>query len=180
MQLAESTGEQRNEWLLRTAELLGTERELLSEANRQDIAQAPEYGLTDAAVDRLRLTDERIDGMITALNEVVALPDPVRRGVRVQPTAQWPVGDPGASAVGRGVLHFRVAAQRDRRCGGAVREERQRGDPAGGQGSDPQQTRRCTPCWTGRPRIVACLAKWLNWSKPPIGPWWVSFWEWVT
>jgi len=77
LQLAESTGEQRNEWLLRTAELLGTERELLSEANRQDIAQAPEYGLTDAAVDRLRLTEERIDGMITALNEVVALPDPV-------------------------------------------------------------------------------------------------------
>lgn len=77
LQLAESTGEQRNEWLLRTAELLGTERELLSEANRQDIAQAPEYGLTDAAVDRLRLTGERIDGMITALNEVVALPDPV-------------------------------------------------------------------------------------------------------
>ena len=77
LQLAESPGEQRNEWLLRTAELLGTERESLSEANRQDIAQAAENGLTDAAVDRLRLTDERIDGMVTALNEVVALPDPV-------------------------------------------------------------------------------------------------------
>ena len=77
LQLAESTGDQRNAWLLRVAELLGAERELLSEANRQDLERAPEYGLTDAAVDRLRLTDARIDGMVTALHEVVELPDPV-------------------------------------------------------------------------------------------------------
>ena len=77
LQLAESTGDQRNAWLLRVAELLGTERESLSEANRQDIERAPEHGLTDAAVDRLRLTDARIDGMVTALHEVVELPDPV-------------------------------------------------------------------------------------------------------
>ena len=77
LRLAESTGEQRNAWLLRVAELLGTERESLSEANRQDIERAPEHGLTDAAVDRLRLTDDRIDGMVNSLHEVVALPDPV-------------------------------------------------------------------------------------------------------
>ena len=77
LQLAESTGDQRNAWLLRVAELLGTERESLSEANRQDIERAPEHGLTDAAVDRLRLTDDRIDGMVTSLHEVVELPDPV-------------------------------------------------------------------------------------------------------
>ena len=77
LQLAESTGDQRNAWLLRVAELLGAERELLSEANRQDIERAPEHGLTDAAVDRLRLTDDRIDGMVTSLHEVVELPDPV-------------------------------------------------------------------------------------------------------
>ena len=77
LQLAESTGDQRNAWLLRVAELLGTERESLSEANRQDIERASEHGLTDAAVDRLRLTDARIDGMVTALHEVVELPDPV-------------------------------------------------------------------------------------------------------
>ena len=77
LQLAESTGDQRNAWLLRVAELLATERESLSEANRQDIERAPEHGLTDAAVDRLRLTDDRIDGMVTSLHEVVELPDPV-------------------------------------------------------------------------------------------------------
>ena len=77
LQLAESTGDQRNAWLLRVAELLATERESLSEANRQDIERASEHGLTDAAVDRLRLTDARIDGMVTALHEVVELPDPV-------------------------------------------------------------------------------------------------------
>ena len=42
LQLAESTGDQRNAWLLRVAELLATERESLSEANRQDIERAPE------------------------------------------------------------------------------------------------------------------------------------------
>ena len=75
--LAESSGDARNGWLGRTAELLEAERETLAEANRQDIERAPGYGLGEAALDRLRLTDERIDGMVTALHEVVALPDPV-------------------------------------------------------------------------------------------------------
>ncbi|MEC9009517.1 MAG: aldehyde dehydrogenase family protein, partial [Planctomycetota bacterium] len=77
VRLAESTGKTRNGWLLRTAELLDSGRPALSAANQEDIQRAPGYGLTEAAVDRLRLTDERIDGMITALKEVVALPDPV-------------------------------------------------------------------------------------------------------
>ena len=49
----------------------------LTEANHLDIKAAPDFGLTDAQVDRLRLTPERIDGIATALKEVAMLVDPV-------------------------------------------------------------------------------------------------------
>jgi len=49
----------------------------LAEANRLDIAAAPSYGLSDAAVDRLRLTPQRIADMAKALGEVAALPEPI-------------------------------------------------------------------------------------------------------
>lgn len=45
--------------------------------NEQDLLKAADYGLTTAAIDRLRLTDERIAGMAQALRDVAALTDPV-------------------------------------------------------------------------------------------------------
>jgi len=77
VRLSESSGASRNGWLERTAELLDSERADLAAANRLDIERAPEFGLSDAAVDRLLLTDERVDSMVAALHDVVALPDPV-------------------------------------------------------------------------------------------------------
>jgi glutamate-5-semialdehyde dehydrogenase len=72
-----ATGAQKREWLYRSARLL-TERSLaLSEANRIDIGKAPDYGLTDAAIDRLRLTPDRIAAMAKALEEVSQLPEPI-------------------------------------------------------------------------------------------------------
>lgn len=64
-------------WLQRSAELLRQNVSLLAEANEKDLAAAPGYGLTDAAVDRLRLTPERIEGIAAALEEVALLRDPV-------------------------------------------------------------------------------------------------------
>lgn len=46
-------------------------------ANEKDIAAAPDYGLTDAQIDRLVLNAERIDGIAGALEEIAMLPDPV-------------------------------------------------------------------------------------------------------
>jgi len=77
VRLSVSSTSQRNAWLERTAELLDSERQILSDANARDIAGAAELGLNAAAVDRLTLTDDRIDGMVTSLGDVVALPDPV-------------------------------------------------------------------------------------------------------
>jgi len=76
-ELVSATGAQKREWLYRCARLLTERSVALAEANRIDIGKAPEYGLTDAAVDRLRLTPERIAAMAKALEEVSSLPEPV-------------------------------------------------------------------------------------------------------
>ncbi|MFH1269327.1 MAG: glutamate-5-semialdehyde dehydrogenase, partial [Planctomycetota bacterium] len=49
----------------------------LEEANRADLAAAPGYGLTDAQVDRLRLTPDGVESIAVALEEVALLPEPV-------------------------------------------------------------------------------------------------------
>jgi len=58
--------------------LTGRAEEILS-ANAADVAAAREAGMTPAMTDRLRLTAERIDGIASAVREVIALPDPVGR-----------------------------------------------------------------------------------------------------
>lgn len=49
----------------------------LGEANGRDLEAARQAGLSDALVDRLALTPERIDAMAEGLRQVAALPDPV-------------------------------------------------------------------------------------------------------
>ena len=51
-------------------------------ANDQDLAAAPGYGLNSAAIDRLRLTPERILAMAKGVREVALLPDPVGEVIR--------------------------------------------------------------------------------------------------
>jgi len=51
-------------------------------ANAQDLAAAPGYGLNAAAVDRLRLTPDRIRAMAQGVREVALLPDPVGEVIR--------------------------------------------------------------------------------------------------
>ena len=76
-ELAVATGDRKGAWLRRSAELIrGRSAELLR-ANARDIEAAPQYGLTSAAVDRLRLTESRLDGIARALEQVALLSDPV-------------------------------------------------------------------------------------------------------
>ncbi len=76
-ELARATGAQKQHWLRRSARLLGERSDALAKANELDIAAASEYGLSAAAIDRLRLTPERIDSMAIALEEVASLPEPI-------------------------------------------------------------------------------------------------------
>ena len=75
--LAVVTGAQKQQWLARCARLLSERSVALAEANRLDIAAAPGFGLSDAAVDRLRLTPPRIAEMAKGLEDVAALPEPI-------------------------------------------------------------------------------------------------------
>ncbi|MGF1544959.1 MAG: glutamate-5-semialdehyde dehydrogenase [Parvularculaceae bacterium] len=50
-------------------------------ANAKDIEKARADGKTDAFVDRLALTDERVNAIAGAVEEIVALPDPVGRAL---------------------------------------------------------------------------------------------------
>lgn len=55
-------------------------REKILDANRQDLACAGENGVPDAMLDRLALTQKRIDGLAAAIDQLISLPDPVGAG----------------------------------------------------------------------------------------------------
>ncbi len=71
----------KNDWLLASAESLLSNQAAIIEANEQDLAAAPQYGLTDAQIDRLRLDTARIAGIASGLREVAALPDPIGQSI---------------------------------------------------------------------------------------------------
>ena len=63
--------------LLRTAEQLAARADRIKAANDEDVRAAQAAGISKAMIDRLRITDKRLDGMADALREVAALRDPV-------------------------------------------------------------------------------------------------------
>jgi glutamate-5-semialdehyde dehydrogenase len=75
--LALVTGRQKRQWLDGCARLLTERTPFLCEANKLDVAAARAYGLSDAAIDRLQLTPQRIADMAKALDEIAALPEPI-------------------------------------------------------------------------------------------------------
>ncbi|MGW8257065.1 MAG: glutamate-5-semialdehyde dehydrogenase, partial [Thermoguttaceae bacterium] len=77
MDLAQTTGNQKILWLRNCARMLLERSGTLIEANQLDIDKASDYGLSPAAVDRLRLTTERIAALAKALEEVAVLPEPI-------------------------------------------------------------------------------------------------------
>ena len=76
-ELVRVSGAQKNDWLRRSAKLLAERGLALNEANRRDLQAAPDYGLSEAQIDRLKLTPPRIEAIARGLQEVAALPDPV-------------------------------------------------------------------------------------------------------
>jgi len=67
----------KNNALKKIAQGLKDEISSLLEANAKDVAYAHQKGLSKAMIDRLTLTEARVEGMINNLYEVIALPDPV-------------------------------------------------------------------------------------------------------
>jgi len=77
LSLASASTVDKNKALHHIAEALESNRKILSEENQKDLDAAKENGLSDAMIDRLRLTHERIDGMAKGLRQLIDLPDPV-------------------------------------------------------------------------------------------------------
>ena len=59
------------------SQTVGEQSETLKEANKLDLAAGKEKGLDAALLDRLELTDERIQSMAEGLRQIASLPDPV-------------------------------------------------------------------------------------------------------
>jgi glutamate-5-semialdehyde dehydrogenase len=76
-QLAATTTQTKNAALLGIAQHLDQTRAELHSANQQDLAVGAQKGLDDALLDRLELTQARIDSMLEGLQQIAALPDPV-------------------------------------------------------------------------------------------------------
>ncbi len=67
----------KNEALLKAAAKLVEKKDLILEANKEDISRADETGVRPQMIDRLRLTENRIRDMAEGMVQVASLPDPV-------------------------------------------------------------------------------------------------------
>lgn len=74
---ARASTQAKNNALLAIARIIGEQREAIKAANQLDMQRGQQNGLDAALLDRLELTDERINTMIDGLEQVAALPDPV-------------------------------------------------------------------------------------------------------
>ncbi len=75
--LANAEPARKNDALLAIADALILHRDVIKLANDKDLAQGKKDGLDDAMLDRLELTDERIEGMVEGLRQVSSLADPI-------------------------------------------------------------------------------------------------------
>ena len=76
-QLAILTTAQKNAALLAIAGELAAQAALVLAENEQDVASGRAQGLSDALLDRLLLTEERLAGLVADVRRVAELPDPV-------------------------------------------------------------------------------------------------------
>lgn len=75
--LASASAEMKNAALLRMADDIEARREVIQAENEKDLRAGRENGLTEALLDRLNLTDDRVATMADGLRQIAALPDPV-------------------------------------------------------------------------------------------------------
>lgn len=80
--LAAASRAQKDAALAVMAEAIDANRAAILEANATDLQRGKDNNTAVAMLDRLQLTDERIDGLISALGDLAALPDPIGNMVR--------------------------------------------------------------------------------------------------
>jgi len=65
----------KNQWLIESADALVKAADEIISANAIDIAAAPDFGLSESAIERLQLNKARVAQIAIGLREVAALPD---------------------------------------------------------------------------------------------------------
>jgi glutamate-5-semialdehyde dehydrogenase len=80
--LATARTDQKNQALRAIAQALRENTQAIIEANRQDLRNGNETGMSAGLLDRLTLDANRIDALADAVEAVVGLPDPVGEVVR--------------------------------------------------------------------------------------------------
>ena len=65
--------------LAEVARLLESEKEQIQQDNQKDLKAGREQGLSAAMLDRLELSDKVFESMVSGVQEVIGLPDPVGR-----------------------------------------------------------------------------------------------------
>ena len=75
--LATASAERKHAALISAAEHVGTNRQAIIDANTNDMAFGRDKGLSDAMMDRLRLDESRIQGIVDGLRAVAEQADPV-------------------------------------------------------------------------------------------------------
>ena len=78
--LALASEKDKNNLLIKLAELLVENTDKIIEANRADLDAAEENGVPKAMLDRLMINESRIKGIADSLRDVAALDDPVGKG----------------------------------------------------------------------------------------------------
>lgn len=76
-QLAQCSTETKNNALINIADLLELNADKILNANQKDMAIAKDQGLSDAILDRLLLTSERLSSIANDVRNVVSLKDPI-------------------------------------------------------------------------------------------------------
>ena len=81
LKLSIASGARRDAALLSAAEAIRSDAEAIAAANQADVLAAKDAGLSAAMIDRLTLTDKRIEAMATALESIARQPDPVGKSI---------------------------------------------------------------------------------------------------
>ena len=79
----------KNQGLLAAAEEILKHREDILKANEADVILAKEKGMSPALVDRLQLTDKRIDDIVEGIRQVAGLEDRKSRRVGKECRSRW-------------------------------------------------------------------------------------------
>ena len=73
----------KNQALEAIARILMEKKDEWLAANAQDVAEARSGGMRESLLDRLTLTEARIDGIVDGIRQIIALQDPIGKVTRM-------------------------------------------------------------------------------------------------